>query len=127
MPSSAADTYAQVTRDQWQQYVSQFVPIENQLINYATDTQLPAENMQRAITGVQNAFQTQQGQTQRRLSGYGISLNPQEQAAATREQNLSQSLGEVGAANAARDFTVNRQRGILGAPNQQVAPPQGVV
>lgn len=123
----ASDTYAQVTRDQWQQYVNQFVPIENQLINYSANTQLSEQNMQRAITGVQQAFQSQQGQTQRRLSGYGVSLNPQEQAAANREQNLSQSLGEVGAANAARDFTVNRQRGILGAPAQQVGPPQGGV
>ena len=33
----AGDTYAALTRDQWQQYVSTFVPLENQLIDFATN------------------------------------------------------------------------------------------
>jgi hypothetical protein len=56
----AGDTYAALTRDQWQTYVSTFVPIENQLIDYATDKNKPLEAMQKASQNVQSAFSMQE-------------------------------------------------------------------
>ena len=44
----ASDTYAALTRQQWADYVANFVPIENTLIKYATDTALPGQAMAQA-------------------------------------------------------------------------------
>ena len=117
----AGDTYAALTRDQWQTYVSTFVPIENQLIDYATDKNKPAEAMAEASKNVNSAFDMQQGTTKRQLGGLGVELNPDEQAAQTRSFGLSKSLADVGAQNMAGALTRQRQQAILGNPAPQAA------
>ena len=117
----ANDTFGAVTRDQWAQYVGTFVPIENQLIKYATDPNTVSDAMSTASTGVNQAFDAQQGSTQRRLQGLGVSLSPDEQAASTKATGLTRSLADVQGQNTARDLTVQRQQAILGSP-----APQGV-
>ena len=119
--TSAADTYAALTRDQWANYVSTFVPIENQLIDYATDRTRPLTAMADASTDVNAAYDAQQGSTARRLGGLGVSLNADEQAAQQRAFGLSKSLADVGAQNNARDLTVQRQQSLLGNPAPQSA------
>lgn len=113
---SAADTYAALTREQWRNYVSTFVPIENQLIQYATDRDRPAQEMAQASEMVQDAYQAQEGVTSRRLRGLGLSLTGEEQAAQQRSMGLSRALADVGAQNMARDLTVQRQQSLLGNP-----------
>lgn len=117
----ANDTFAAVTRDQWAQYVNTFVPIENKLIQYATDPTVVSDAMSEASTGVKNAFTAQEGSTQRRLKGLGVSLSADEQAAQKRSSGLAESLADVQSQNTARDLTVQRQQSILGSP-----VPQGV-
>jgi hypothetical protein len=112
--SSAQAAYAAMTRDMWNQWVSQFIPIENTLIDYSSDVTLPAKNMQRAIEGVRSSF-AGIGDLSRRLYP-GINLTPEEQKAADLQRNLAQAKAEVGAANIAHQRTLERQRGILGAP-----------
>lgn len=117
--ASAADTYAALTREQWRNYVSTFVPIENQLIQYATDRNRPAQEMAEASEMVQDAYQAQEGTLGRRMRGLGISLTGDEQAAQTRALGLSRSLADVGAQNMARDLTIQRQQSLLGNPAPQ--------
>jgi len=117
----AGDTYAALTRDQWNTYVSTFVPIENQLIAYATDTSKPLEAMQEASQDVNAAYTAQQGATQRRLRGLGLTLDADEQAAQARSFSLSKSLADVGAQNVAGALTRQRQQSILGNPAPQSA------
>lgn len=116
---SAADTYAALTREQWRNYVSTFVPIENQLIEYATDRERPAQEMAQASELVQDAYQAQEGVQARRMRGLGLSLTGEEQAAQQRALGLSRSLADVGAQNMARDLTVQRQQSLLGNPAPQ--------
>jgi hypothetical protein len=111
---SAQAAYAAMTRDMWNQWVSQFIPIENTLIDYSSDVTLPAKNMQRAIEGVRSSF-SGIGDLSRRMYP-GINLTPEERQAADLQRSLAQAKAEVGAANIARQRTVERQRGILGAP-----------
>ncbi len=121
-PSTAAnDQVAQMTRDQWQNYVSTFVPIENQMIKYATDPTLPQQAMQKASGDVNAAYTAQQGATARELSGLGVTLTPDQQAAQQRSYGLSKSLADVQAQNTAGDLTRQRQQSVLGNP----APPVG--
>jgi hypothetical protein len=70
--------------------------------------------MQRAIESVRSSF-AGIGDLSRRLHP-GINLTPEEQQAADLQRSLAQAKAEVGAANIARQRTVERQRGILGAP-----------
>ena len=114
--SSASQTYAALTRQQWANYVETFMPVENQLIKYATDTSLPGQEMAKASANVQSAFGAQEGATQRRLSGLGVSLSGDEQQAQTRAQGLSKSLADVQAQNVASDLTRTRQQSLLGSP-----------
>lgn len=115
----ASDTYAALTRDQWANYVSTFVPIENQLIAYATDPNKPLEAMAEAGRDVNSAYNAQQGATERRLKGLGVTLTPDEQMAQQRSFGLSKSLADVNAQNVAGTLTRDRQQSILGNPAPQ--------
>jgi len=117
----ANDTFAAVTQDQWSNYVNTFVPIENQLIKYATDPTQPAQAMATAQTDVDNSFSQQAGTTQRQNAALGVTPTADETAATTKATGLTKSLAGVQAQNTARDLTVQRQQGILGNP-----APQGV-
>lgn len=113
----ASDLLTNMTRQQWTDYVKNFMPVENNLINYAMDQQQPAIAMTRASEGVDTQFASQAGQTQRRLSSVGAKLTPEEQKVADRDTANTKSLADVGAQNTARDTTIDRQRSILGAPS----------
>lgn len=114
--TTAADTFAAVTKEQWSNYVNTFVPIENKLIQYATDPTVVSTAMSTASQGVQDAYTAQQGATARQLKGLGTSLSPDEQAAQTRSAGLQEGLADVSAQNTARDLTTQRQQSILGSP-----------
>lgn len=118
---SASQTYAALTRQQWARYVETFVPIENQLIQYATDTSLPGAEMAKASQNVQAAFAQQEGATQRALSGMGVSLSADEQAAQKRAQGLSKSLADVQAQNVTGDVVRARQQSLMGNPMPDIA------
>ena len=115
----AGDTYAALTREQWQNYVSTFVPLENQLIDYATDAGKPLEAMAEASADVESSFAMQEGALDRRLRGQGVSLNADEQSARTRSFGLSKALADVGAQNIAGQLTRERQMSVLGNPAPQ--------
>lgn len=117
----ASDTYAALTRQQWADYVANFVPIENTLIKYATDTSLPGQAMAQASQNVDAAFDQAQGDTQRKLAGMGVTLSADEQAAQAKSFGLSKSLADVGAQNLAGGAVRARQAGILGNPAPDVA------
>jgi hypothetical protein len=122
----AAAQFADLTRQEWQEYVSQFIPLENQLIDYASNPEEVTQAVERARESVGSAFEAQEGAMQRGLRGRQITLTPDEQAAAGRERNLSRSLADVQAANLAREQTVGRQRSILGQPMPVADVPAGL-
>ena len=117
----ASDTYAKLTRDQWATYLNTFVPYENALIEYATSPDTVTNAVTQARANVGSAFDAQQGATQRRLSGLGLTLDPAEQHAADRSSGLARSLADVQAANMTRDATMQRQASLLGNPSPRLA------
>lgn len=110
----AQDTQAALTRDQWNTYLSMFMPVENELISYSMDVQKPAQAADRALGMVDQAFDANAGVADRRRRAYGITLNADEQAAVDRSNNLNESLAKVQAANAARTTTIANQRQVMG-------------
>jgi hypothetical protein len=111
----AMDTQTAMARDQWDNYLRMFMPIENNLIQYATDIRKPQEAADKAIGLVGSAFEGQEGSSERQRRAYGITLRPDEEAAIDRQSNLNESLAKVQAGNAVRDATIGRQRAILGS------------
>ncbi|MBX3603180.1 MAG: hypothetical protein KF863_21375 [Rubrivivax sp.] len=110
------DAYAALTREAWERYVTTWVPYQNDLIDYATDPNVVGDAMSRASNLVDESFEQQQGATQRRLAGLGLTLDEDEQRAADRSFGLARSLADVGAQNAARDQTLARRQSVLGNP-----------
>lgn len=110
------DAYAALTREQWYTYVNTFVPIENKLIEYATDPTVVDNAMSNASRDVTSSFDAAQDSAARRLKGMGVTLSADEQKASDRSYGIAKSLADVGAQNTARDVTRQRQQSILGNP-----------
>ena len=115
-PLSAQETFAALTRAQWDEYLTQYVPMENLMINYATDPNAVNEAVASARKNVGMSFDAQQGSNQRRLRGLGLTLDSDEQRAADRGTGLARSLADVSAANLTADRVRERQQSRLGNP-----------
>lgn len=126
LTANAQDTFASLTRQGWKDYMTQFMPLENLLIDYASDPLEVTKSMQRASQSVSTQFDAQQGITERGLRGRQITLSPDEKAAAGRESSLTRSLADVQAQNVAGQQTLARQRSILGQPLPSVDVPAGL-
>lgn len=113
------DAYAALSREQWYTYLNTFVPIENKLIEYATDPGVVDDAMKQASTNATGSFASAQAGSERRLRGMGVALSGEEKAASDRNYGLAKSLADVGAQNTARDVTRQRQQAILGNPAPQ--------
>lgn len=112
----AQQTFAALTRQQWDDYLRNFVPLENLLIDYATSPQVVTDAVSNARADVAQSFDTQQGVTERRLRGLGLQLTPDEQRAQDRQMVLAKSLADVSAANLTTERVRDRQRSLLGNP-----------
>lgn len=116
----ASDTFAELTRRQWADYQKNTVPYENKLIEFATSKTVAADAMDRAGASVGAAFDRQTEMTQDNLRGLGLTLNADEQAAATRSTGLSRSLAEVQARNQAGMQIRGLQKSLLGNPTPDI-------
>lgn len=121
----AQDAFAAITRQQWDDYLTQYVPMENRLIEYAMDETAPQDASYLAGRDVGAAFDRQRESTERRLSGMGLQLTDEERAAMEKQSGLSESLATVGAMNNARDATVQRQQSVIGNPSPATSLPRG--
>lgn len=112
----AGQNYAALTRDLWAQWTTNFLPFENDLIEYASDPTVVTRAQQSASADVTASFDAQQQATQRRLKGLGLTLDEDEQQAADRAYGLARSLADVNAQNVAGARTRQRQQNVLGNP-----------
>lgn len=112
----AGQNYAALTRDLWAQWTTNFLPFENDLIEYASNPQVVADAQANASEQVGLAFDAQRASSARRLKGLGLTLDEDEQRAADRSYGLTRSLADVTAQNVAGAQTRTRQQNILGNP-----------
>jgi hypothetical protein len=106
-----------ISSREWQTYLQHFVPYENQLIQYAMDPNLPAQNMKSAIQTQQTNNAQAAGIESRRLAQFDTKLTPEQRKAADLTRGIAGATSVVQAANQAKDQTVATQMGILGASN----------
>lgn len=112
----AGRNYEALTRDMWASWTSNFLPFENDLIEYASDPEAVTRAQQQASENVGLAFDAQQQATGRRLKGLGLTLDEEEQRAADRSYSTARSLADVTAQNVAGARTRERQQNVLGNP-----------
>ena len=112
----AAQQLGSVTANEWSTYMQHFAPYEDTLISYATNPNLPKQNMDTALTNQEAGNAQAQGIQDRAIAQTGATLTPEEKAAADKQRGISNVTANVNAENQAKDQTVANQMSIMGTP-----------
>lgn len=104
----AADTFARVTREQYQDWKSRFYPKQKQLMELATNGQLMRDQLGRVDANNANALRSAQQATANRNARMGVSGH-----ASDNSQGLRMALMTAGTENGLREQEQARQLGIL--------------
>lgn len=106
----AADTFAKITREQYQDWVARFYPKQKELMELATNGKLLNEQLGRVAENNENALRTAQQATANRNSRMGVASG---QVAGDNSQGLRMALMTAGTENGLREQEQTRQMGIL--------------
>ena len=106
----AADTYAKITREQYQDWKTRFYPKQQELMGLATNGQLLREQLGRVDENNANALRSAQQATANRNARMGVNTGSN---ASNNSQGLRMALMTAGTENGLRDQEQARQMGIL--------------
>lgn len=110
---SARETQAYLSRQQWEDYKTRFVPLENELLAAYDNPAQRQEGVNKAVSLANTAYDTSQGIMGRNMARYGINMTPQQQASVQSSSNLSRSLAGVDAANRTKTMFNERNDQLL--------------
>jgi len=115
----AADRYAAISRDQWENYKQFGYPLENSLIDMIGNQTLLNENLAAASGLAQTSGSVAASEAKRGLQAYGINQTQAQTTTNTRLNNLQTTANMASARDTVRSDTLDRDRQILigGAPN----------
>ncbi|WP_447879251.1 hypothetical protein [Serratia fonticola] len=106
----AADTYARLIREQYDDWYNRFYPKQKELMDLSTSGQLMNNQLARAGTNTQQALNTAQVGQQNQMARYGVAQN---QAEGDNSLGLRSALATAGAKNGIREGEQDRQMNIL--------------
>lgn len=106
----AADTYAKITREQYQDWKNRFYPKQQELMEMATNGQLLRDQLGRVDQNNQNSLAAAKQATDNRMARMGVATS---QNANDNSQGLRMALMTAGAENGLREQEQSRQLGIL--------------
>lgn len=104
----AADTFAQITRESYQDWKNRFYPKQKELMELATNGKLLQEQLGRVDENNANALRSAQQATANRNARMGVSSNANDNS-----QGLRAALMTAGTENGLREQEQTRQMGIL--------------
>lgn len=104
----AADTYAKITREQYEDWKTRFYPKQKELMELATNGKLLQEQLGRVDENNANALRSAQQATANRNARMGVSSNTNDNS-----QGLRAALMTAGTENGLREQEQARQMGIL--------------
>lgn len=105
----AADTYAKITREQYQDWKTRFYPKQKELMDLATNGKLLQDQLGRVDGNSANALRSAQQATANRNARMGVAApNAQDNS-----QGLRMALMTAGTENGLREQEQARQMGIL--------------
>ena len=110
----AAGRLGAVTKAQWLDYQTRFVPIENQLMQQTTydNPSLAGQEIGKAETDTSGTYDNIAGSQAIQLGRYGMNLSPDQQASSDRLNSLGRTGAVVDAANNIRLKLVERNQTI---------------
>jgi len=108
---SASDTLAQISREQWADYKSRYVPLENKLIDAYDNPQLKAARMADVTKSAEAASDNAVYTGIRGLARYG--QNYGDQKGLIRDAGLSKVTNVIHAQNTNRDQMAERDKMLL--------------
>lgn len=115
----ATDKLGAITKQQWADYQSRFVPIENQLMDMTTynNPDLANQEINRVETDTASAYDNIANASAIQMGRYGISRNADQQQSSDRLSALGKSGAIVDAANNIRLKLVERNQMIASGSN----------
>lgn len=108
---SYKDTLADITRLEFDDYKSRFLPVQEHLFSLANSDQLLNEQLARNKANIDNSFTQAQQTENRTLSRFGISANDTQQN--KNNHNLQKSLATASINNETRSSVDELQHKIL--------------
>ncbi|HHO2159606.1 TPA: hypothetical protein ACRTNB_001809 [Aeromonas hydrophila] len=106
----AADTFAQITRESYQDWKDRFYPKQKDLMELATNGQLLRDQLGRVDENNANALRSAQQATANRNARMGVDA---QQNPGDNSQGLRMALMTAGTENGLREQEQARQMGIL--------------
>lgn len=106
----AADTYAKITREQYQDWKTRFYPKQQELMGLATNGQLLRDQLGRVDQNNQHSLAAAKQATDNRMARMGVATS---QNANDNSQGLRAALMTAGTENGLREQEQARQMGIL--------------
>ncbi|HDX8434520.1 TPA: hypothetical protein RQN11_000005 [Aeromonas dhakensis] len=106
----AADKFAQITRDSYQDWETRFYPKQKELMELATNGQLLRDQLGRVDQNNQNSLAAAKQATDNRMARMGVSPS---QGANDNSHGLRMALMNAGTENGLREQEQSRQMGIL--------------
>jgi hypothetical protein len=120
MPSEKGyqDTMADLTRDQWNDFKTRYLPVQKDLFNLATSDQLLTEQLGRNKESIESSFANSEQNESMRLGRYGLDAEKSQQN--NNNTNLLKSLTTASVNNETRGAVDDLQNKIItgqgGAP-----------
>lgn len=111
--STASDTFARITRDQWADYKTYFAPYEEKLIALSTGNADNLQSEQRAAEAVNTGFKTSMGTLARDRSRLGLSVGADQAADESRLGATIKTASLVDATNKSRLHAQDRDTAVL--------------
>jgi hypothetical protein len=99
--NSASTELANIAASQWADYQSTFVPLENVLVQRASNPDY-AGRLASASKDVQSSFNAADKSATDRLHSYGLEMTPGQKQSYARSSNLDRGLADVEAQNSTR-------------------------
>ena len=117
-PLDPSENYAAIIRDQWQDYVDRFGPLEDMandmLLDPARRRETRAEFASAATSEVNNAFDRAENRTETLYSRSNQRRTARQQKATDRTNLLERTAATVSARNASRDYADDLESSLLG-------------
>ena len=114
----ASKTYANLIKGEYRDYQSRFKPYEQQLLGYASGTELLDQQLSRISANIGMAYNNPQMSAGNLMQQrYGLTQTAQGQASSQRQNDLQRAISTAHARNNTRIASYDQQMGIVTGAN----------
>lgn len=107
------DVMAGIYRDQWNDYVTRFFPLEDELVATYNNPEVHKRILGEAMAKAEAGFDVARGSYGRTMAKYGINPDTQTQQETDRAFGLNRTLSLVDTRNRTRQGLIERDAGML--------------